>query len=347
MKVNQRSITSELFRRRVDRLVFVCSHPHSDHLQGLIRLVSSDTNIKKFKNIAFVDSGYPEREGGGPKRLITHYRTGVIGKDFSAPRPEYFSTRRKNAFATISKATDNVVVQNFVYSQENLNSGIHGESIILNITLQDESQSLRIVDFDDAKDDLVNRWIEWAKEDLANRKPSVLVLPHHGSTSNNIDNLLTNPLRPSSIIISANSNNRFLHPAAKNLAKSFGVVGIQNVYIIGADGNIHIFPSGVQVRRKQDRHLSFLRELLRRQKARHVDRADKLEKTMRSEARRADELKERFEREIASIETIESLEGLLEEVAPKSPWINTESPVVSELEKEVVRKILEEDRLKQ
>jgi hypothetical protein len=219
-------------------LVISCSHPHEDHAGGIKEIIQTDPNLEKFESVRFVDSGYPTSDS-----LFTL---------FSDCHPQYDKTRvihssalDRDAFSAISGKDDGVYVSNFIYTPRP-GAAPHGHSVIAHIHLQKGGKVVRIVDFDDANDELVLRWSAWALQDPANRKPDVVIAPHHGSDGNDISPLLNPVIRPSSCVITANKKNRYLHPGPANLRKWIEAVGKENVHITGALENVYIAETGLR-----------------------------------------------------------------------------------------------------
>lgn len=235
--VNDMPVLKFFLENKYRNLVVVCSHPHEDHAGGIKDIINNDPLMEKFDSIHFVDSGYPQSDALY-QLFVDRHPTYPLEKLTRA------SATQKNAFLEVSKPTDTVYVRNFEYTPQNRRA-IHGNTIISIITLQQGGVKTTVVDFDDADDRLVSQWVEWAKRDPANRKPDVVIAPHHGSDRTDISAVLDESLRPKSVVITANVNNRYGHPGPVTLAKLAKALGVENVHITGFSGVIGISQNGL------------------------------------------------------------------------------------------------------
>lgn len=237
-RVENRTALQFLLEKQCEHLVIVCSHPHEDHSGGFKQIIDSDSNLLKFKSICFVDSGYPEKESlyerfvrqqpGYPQEHVTHV-----------------SAEAKNAFADISGENDAVFVSNFEYVPR-AGSKEHGNSIITRVVLQKDGKRTSIVDFDDADSSLVTRWVAWAKQNPPDRRPDIVIAPHHCSDGTEIESLLETSIRPKSCIVTADIGNRYQHPGPVMFNKWINALGVESVHITGAEeGSIKITESGL------------------------------------------------------------------------------------------------------
>ena len=150
-------------------LVIACSHPDSDHMAGLVKLVTTDKRILKFEKIFFVDSGFikdrPERnvvEGGKPvdESLFGHFDR--AHKERAAGQAQLVPAERVDAYATInaliprSEGPPNAEIHNLVYEPradtKSARRDPHGHSIVHHGTLRDGQNIATFADLDDAND---------------------------------------------------------------------------------------------------------------------------------------------------------------------------------------------------
>lgn len=231
-------ILQGLLEKGYRHLVLSCSHPHEDHAGGLKELIRTDPNLEKFESIRFVDSGYPVAES-----LFTLF--GKHHARYDKARATYSSALNRDAFSAFSREGDHVHVTNFPYKPRD-GAAPHGHSIVAHITLNADGKVFRVVDFDDANDDLVRQWSAWAQQDIKRRKPDVVIVPHHGSDGNDLSPLLNPLVRPTAYVITANKDNRYMHPGPENTLKLVNAVGRANVHITGAADNIYLSATGLQ-----------------------------------------------------------------------------------------------------
>jgi len=235
-RIEGQSTLQYLRGRNVEELVLVCSHPHDDHAAGLREIIKNDPLIREFKQIRFVESGYPFEES-----LYSLFR--AQHPDFPADRLMSHSARNANALAEAVRG-QGITASNFVYDPGAATTP-HGNAIISHITLSDGTSSRVIVDFDDADSKLVKRWADWAKLDPATRRPDIVLMPHHCSDLTDVSPLLDKSIRPKEGIATANGRNGYLHPGPKNMRRWTDTLGVGNVRVTGDSGTIRITPTGV------------------------------------------------------------------------------------------------------
>lgn len=237
-RVENRTALEFLLEKQCEHLVIVCSHPHEDHSGGFKQIIDADLNLLKFKTICFIDSGYPEKES-----LYEQF----LRQQPSYPRENvtHLSAETKNAFAGISGENDAVFVSNFEYVPK-AGAKEHGNSIITRVVLQKDGKRTSIVDFDDGDSSLLARWVAWAKESPTDRRPDIVIAPHHCSDGTEIEPLLESSVRPKSCIVTADVGNRYQHPGPVMFNKWVNALGIASVHITGAEEeSIKITESGL------------------------------------------------------------------------------------------------------
>lgn len=238
-------ILNSLLDRGIERLVITCSHPHSDHADGLLDMVRTDEIMnKQFKEIHFVDSDVPSN-----KRLHDSF-VEKWGPNHGERVKEHVAMN-KNVLGQFSSATSSVKAQNFAYDPSAYNpkatSHVHGRCVITLYELERNGKKHRIVDFDDAETRLVNEWAKWAGELPEARRPNTVLLPHHGSSHNDIQALLIDErIRPTNAVITVNEKNQYKHPGPDVLQKVMRALGKENVYFSSSDGNLVLTESGIR-----------------------------------------------------------------------------------------------------
>jgi hypothetical protein len=239
-----------LYDEGYENLVVTCSHPHADHAGGLLELAKhkggspSDPDLRNFANVVFIDSGYPANE-----TLLAAFED-VHGTDH--PHVARVTAENQNAFASsavrsLTSPDASVQVSNFVYKPDEA-VGIHGHSVITHYVLASpdgESRTL-VTDFDDADNRLIQSWAAWAEGNLPQTTHRVYVAPHHNSDLSNIGPLLSERIRPDSVVITANAGNRFRHPGPANWLKWVTTLGsLANVHVTGAGHHVKITSAGL------------------------------------------------------------------------------------------------------
>jgi hypothetical protein len=236
-------VLDAILDRGFDRLVIICSHPHSDHLDGLVAMVQSERmRDPRIREVHFVDSGYPR--GASLHDIYEGSRSRGAGP---GPPASYHSADNADAFEGLRREGANVVASNFRYEAEG-KAHPHGRCIIAQYELRNSGRSERIVDFDDAESNLVARWRDWATADPANRRPDTILLPHHGSLHTEIGPLLDPRIRPRRAIVTVNPENQYRHPGPAILRKVIEALGKENVFFTGESGNLAFDERGLDPR---------------------------------------------------------------------------------------------------
>lgn len=236
-----------------DYLVIACSHPDSDHMEGLAKLVREDERMFRFKKVFFVESGFYKDRPGHDRSLFDIYtsrpgRPPLQAVDVGAAGVDAYATIDR--LIPRPKGPPNAELHNFVYTARDGTKterrDPHGHSVVHRGILRDGGLTGTFADLDDANDALVAEWVAWVKQDPASRQVDYLVLPHHGSSYTDILPLMAQDVRPRrGCVIPVNPNNQYFHPGARNLLLAYATVGVENVHITGDGENIKITPEGL------------------------------------------------------------------------------------------------------
>jgi hypothetical protein len=254
-RLDGKPVLEALLADGYEELVISCSHPHDDHAGGLREIIESDPNMTKFKRITFVDSGYPVSESLREIFLRKH-------PDFPKDKVSFSSAEARNGFSGLSRENSGVKVSNFEYTPKP-GASIHGHATIHHVVLERDAQKTLLVDFDDADDELLRIWADWAKQDPATRRPNVVVAPHHNADTVDITPLLDQRIRPDACIITANPKNRFLHPGPQNTVKWIDALGSDKIFITGVHDNISVTEKGITTANNQRSMEATLESILR------------------------------------------------------------------------------------
>lgn len=233
--IDGRNLMDAILERGTKTLIIICSHPHSDHLGGLLDLIKDLTKDNgQISALRFVDSEYPERS-----RLVEEYRkTADRSRDV-----QYKTACANDALGQLNRPGGSVRASNFVY--EPIGTAPHGRSIIMSYELERNGSTTRVVDFDDASNALVRQFAEFAREDPTVRRPDCIIIPHHGSDLTDISPLLRDEILPTWAIITVNPDNRHGHPGPDNVIQLMRKLGPENVQFTGGSANINITEQGV------------------------------------------------------------------------------------------------------
>lgn len=310
--IDGQSVGEMLKKAKIKHLVVTCSHPHDDHLGGLVEFLTSDAVADlALKRVDFVESGF------GDDSLYSIYEKHWKDKPRRPPVSRSHTADSKNAFATISfERAMTVEVENLVYTPKG-KAGAHGRSVVTIYELKSGEQTTRLVDFDDADTDVVKQFIDWVRADnnskLQERRPHVVIMPHHGTSLEltDVTGLFAEDIRPRDVIFTVNEENRYLHPHPKTVTYCLGELTPEHVHFTAGSSNVVITEKGVQrpeattslsafaraIRPKLDRidtRLSQLRELsaireLTADQQRYFDRHDSWLRAMYEVLRRFDD----------------------------------------------------------
>jgi hypothetical protein len=198
-RVGEDDPLGNLLARGVRELFVVCSHPHRDHMSGLISLIE-DPRIERFDRLVFIDNDYEQRTGR--ESLIAMYRKrgGAGPGGGNGPGTDHVSIQGKSPF---EPGGGGMAVE--------LYAGAHGadehdRAIISAYTITEGDRANTVVDFDDASKALID---EWSRE--ADLKPKTLVISHHGSKYNYRKHILDAYPSVRDVVITVNDANRYFH----------------------------------------------------------------------------------------------------------------------------------------
>jgi beta-lactamase superfamily II metal-dependent hydrolase len=245
----------------IRELVITCSHPHADHMNGLIDFVTSDPGILSFSAIRFIDAF----EQGKAKPLYDHF----VEKWGEQANVAYSSAFHRNAFQDLPRNDGSPVrVSNFQYDPKEVGDNEHDRSVIVKYEIRGEGGTVAVVDPDDASAALIKRW-------LTTEKADVMLASHHGSRNNaNIDIIdSARSIGLKAIIFTSNDANPFSHPAPEVLQHAIRVLGAGNVYVTGSmkGDNVAVIPPNIVVgdgRPAGERLASFISGQIERSRAR-------------------------------------------------------------------------------
>lgn len=275
-------VLQSLIDRGVRRLVIACSHPHRDHMAGLVDLVTRDERILRFEEIAFVDN--IAARGTGAKSLHEMYRERWQGVA-SAPRSTYSSAEGRNAFEGLSPDSGSLRVSNFVYEPDSIGATAHDRTIITEYRMGGR-EPFYVIDFDDASSRLIRAWSEQRPAPRAH----VVVMPHHGSRHNDLGQILTDPERFGLrvVVIPVNRSNRYFHPSPSVLLQALEAVGADHVFLTDSEvgNNVVVTPLGVRRADGATPNRRQLQAFLRSQIERHEARRRHLVQQANSRAAR-------------------------------------------------------------
>lgn len=250
-RVGQEDMLSYLQSIGIVDLAIICSHPHSDHMGGLQDTIQ-DSRILGFRSLYFVDNGLPHEQS-----LAGLFEKKWASTPNKKPEVKYASAERAEAFAKSRMAGEGVSVTNFAYNPDKVGRGDHDRSVIMQYALPGAENRV-MVDFDDASEALVKRWVE-----RKGAKATVVIHPHHGSRNNSIEALIKSKDRIGlkDIVISVNRHNRYLHPAPEIFLGLLERLGPAHVFVTDSDIGDNVTVTGTKTSdgRDLDEHVARLR----------------------------------------------------------------------------------------
>ncbi len=226
------SVPAYLESRQITDVVMSCSHPHDDHMAGLVTLLKSGA-LAKFK-LHFVDNfrGTP-----GARESLADIHQAAAAKD----DVHYVSANNKNAFAELPRGST-IQVRNFVYQPEEIGTHDHDASLIMEYAFGSNSSEKVVVDFDDASEKLIRTWAR------SGRRVTTVVVPHHGSKKNRISVILAEREKfgLTDAIVTVNRRNQYGHPDPDILLDLVQRLGVDHVFLTDSDRgrNISINANG-------------------------------------------------------------------------------------------------------
>ncbi len=244
--IDGESIFVFLKDNHVRHLIVTCSHPHDDHIGGLIALLKSDRMLElNLNKLDFVESGFKKDGTGG--RLYDIYEDYWKAKPQRPLKANPHSADNKDAFAEIETKSTRVSASNFVYEAKG-DAGLHGRSVITTYQLERNGKSVRLTDFDDADDELVRKWAEWAAAAPNQRKPDIEIMPHHGTglERTDVSPLFAEAIKPKDVIFSVNARNRYVHPRWNTVRLCLAELGEYHVHFTAGTDNLLVTHEGLQ-----------------------------------------------------------------------------------------------------
>lgn len=232
-------------------LAIICSHPHSDHMGGLEDTIQ-DARILGFGSILLVDNGLAHK-----RSLAGLFEEKWGSSPLKKPEVKYASAERAEVFARSKMAGESVRVTNFAYNPKKVGRGEHDRSVIMQYALPGAENRV-MVDFDDASEALVKRWVE-----RKGAKATVVIHPHHGSRYNSIEALIKSKDRIGlkDVVITVNRYNRYLHPAPEIFLNLLERLGPAHVFVTDSDIGDNVTVTGAKTSdgRDLDEHVARLR----------------------------------------------------------------------------------------
>jgi hypothetical protein len=295
--INGQAILDLLRKHRIDTLIITCSHPHADHLEGLVSLLTDPALPRlNLRRLWFVDAGLagtPLDDQSLARRFDTYWR-GAEGRAALAdsmgklPQPIRLDATNRDAFRDIGALSQIVSVQNLVYEPRSA-GGAHGRAVVVTYSLGSGGQQRRLTDFDDANDAVIAEWVKWVEADPKNRRPYAIIMPHHGTRPELTDPrpILRSDIRPEVVIFTVNEGNRYRHPAPETVYLALQRLGPDHVLFTTDVDNIRITASGVQRAAKTVALVDFL-ATLRTQRSEVLASTDALRERSRSGASLSD-----------------------------------------------------------
>jgi hypothetical protein len=257
LKLDGQPLLQYLYSHGYRNIVILCSHPHSDHVGGLLDIIHhkksqpDDIDLRDFSTVVLVDSGHPHETSLKAAFKETHGAAAADGV-------HYVSADKQNAFddPVLKKffgSEMNVQVSNFVY-EPRPGSGVHGRSIVTHIRLSrpGSNDSTLLIDFDDADDYIIRAWAAVAPDILPKATKLYVVAPHHNSDYTNTAPLLDlhtqGKVKFDGLVITASGRRAisFGHPGVQNYLR-WGTTlgGVNGVHVTGGVGTVTVTENGV------------------------------------------------------------------------------------------------------
>lgn len=251
-----RIIDELLTSRRLECLMFVCSHPHRDHVEGIRNFVLKDARLVQVPKLVFVAAG---------EKNVNSLHALFLGQHKNFPRDRVVFENAENRDAiSLHIRGEFMRARNVVYRPRD-HAGEHGRAIVCEIELSDpRGRRTTIADFDDADTDAIDAWrkseasqpSDQSRADTHQRNHHrVMIVSHHGSRNPGLGSIPSS-LRGQTAIIPVNVNNRFGHPHPSVALELVKQMGTESVFYTGIDGTVRVTPAGVSpLRRRAQRDL--------------------------------------------------------------------------------------------
>lgn len=240
---------------RVKHLVFICSHPHADHMGGIVALFKNPRvffaddawQVPRFESITVIDNGVtnslekiltdalPKGAWQRPQRPVPAAAAAEGRHRLTVGR---MSAATRNAAAGLSSLDSSVYVRTIPYKQRT-KAGPHGRAVV---TLTVLGGKHSILDFDDADTPAIKEVISKLKG-MGIESIDTFIVPHHGSRYHDIKPVLA--LKPTRAIVTVDPENRNGHPAPEILDSLMTALTPENVLFTGSVQNIVLGPEGV------------------------------------------------------------------------------------------------------
>ncbi len=238
MMLGDRPLLDALADAHVKRLVFVCSHPHSDHMGGIRALFEVPRSFfnddaltgPRFESVTVVENA------------VQNSLTKLLREKLPSQttlRVQRLNAASTNALAEVSSPSDEVYVETLPYTPRE-KAGPHGRTIVTRTVL---GRSHSIVDFDDA-DSHVIRDVVTSLEQRGIRHIDSFVVPHHGSAAHDIAPIME--LEPRYAIVSVNPANQYLHPSPEIVIQLIEKLGADHVVFTGCTTGAEFGPTGLR-----------------------------------------------------------------------------------------------------
>ena len=244
------------------RLVVTCSHPHADHMGGIVTLLKNNAFFVRegklrFESVTIIDNGM--LNSLVPTLALTK---GKLPIDLRAAfNPQHRSAIHANAFEGISKPGDSVFIENIPYGPAAAATP-NGRPVVTRVVIDGKHINL---DVDDAESPVIDKVVNTLLSRGDSRIDSFIV-PHHGSSAHDVEPILK--LKPKQAIVSVNPHNQYGHPDPDILIKLIDDLGPENVLFTGSDGPIRIGAAGIEQLKftaaDRDSYLLFVRPTLER-----------------------------------------------------------------------------------
>jgi beta-lactamase superfamily II metal-dependent hydrolase len=258
---NKAPLLDALAKQGVKKLVFICSHPHADHMGGILALFKGPRvffeddafQIPRFKSITVIDKGVTRNlykvllaalpKGAAWQPIPPSPRKGAKPVAESEDSQRRLGVRRISAanveaLASISKPEDSVYMRTIPYTQ-NSKAGPNGRPIVTFTILNGQHS---ILDFDDAESSVIRQVVTRLKKDGI-QSIDTFIVPHHGSKYQDIAPVFE--LDPKRAVITVNPRNQYRHPAPEILTSLIERLKPENVLFTGSIENVVLGPNGV------------------------------------------------------------------------------------------------------
>jgi beta-lactamase superfamily II metal-dependent hydrolase len=229
----------------VNKLVINCSHPHLDHMGGLIELASDRANFYTPDGLRFGNGIYViDRD---PKNTLPALLRRTLG---SNEKVHHLPAGNRNAFSAVSAIDGDVFMMNIPYEvpsrtdspSKRVTSHVHDSAVV---TLTVLSRKCTILDLDDASTEAIKRVASELRKRSNIREFDAVIISHHGS-KNNDNGPLLDAFQFRKVVFAVNEDNRFGHPDTTVVVQAIKKVGAGNVLFTGSDDAIEFDPTGVK-----------------------------------------------------------------------------------------------------